>query len=510
MSEDLRIRFRPPGPVTARFIHSTAPERAIMGPIAGGKTSTALMDIVFRARAQVPSLLDQVRRTKFAVVRDTYRNLEKTTIPSWFQWIPKDSGEFTGGEGGRPAKHLVKFRLPDGTIAEMLVEFYGLGENKVEDVMRGWEGTGAFLNEADRLDPDVLTYVRGRVMGGRYPAFDHGGPTRAGVTLDFNAPDTNNYLYKRYVKAPEPGVEFFRQPSGLSPQAENLHNLMPGFYERSAPGQPDWWVRRYILNEFGFSREGKPVYTEFNDQAHVAARPLTPMHGLALIVGADAGLTPAATIWQRMPDGQWRCLDELVVEVGGSMGAKRFGEQLNQLLAEERYKDWARSMEGPWRPSPDVRRDRPIVGWADPAAAHGADKEGGEQTWIEILSHETQIRFKPGPTQQLHARLEAVRGPLTKAIDGRKPGLLISPACPMLREGFNSGYRFRKVQVAAVERYAEKPEKNEWSHVHDSAQYALTGGGELVEVTGRRERRERAAALRQGQAVQDYDPLTWG
>jgi hypothetical protein len=104
--------------------------------------------------------------------------------------------------------------------------------------------------------------------------------------------------------------------------------------------------------------------------------------------------------------------------------------------------------------------------------------------------------------------MEAVRVPLTRLIDGR-PGLVISPTCRVLRKGFNSGYRYRRVQLAGSERYEDKPEKNEWSHVHDSAQYALLGGGELAEVTGRRERRERAAQARGGQVENDYDPLRW-
>src|SRR5690606_4374202 len=132
--------------------------------------------------------------------------------------------------------------------------------------------------------------------------------------------------------------EFHRQPSGFSPQAENRENLPPGYYEAQAVGQPDWYVRRMIRNEFGYSRDGRPVYPEFSDARHVAAEALRPGPGLRLVIGADAGLTPAATIWQRLPNGQWRCLDELVAESGAGMGAKRFGEALNRLLAEPHYR----------------------------------------------------------------------------------------------------------------------------------------------------------------------------
>ena len=44
------------------------------------------------------------------------------------------------------------------------------------------------------------------------------------------------------------------------------------------------------------------------------------------------------------------------------------------------------------------------------------------------------------------------------------------------------GGRLRRVQVAG-ERYANKPDKNEFSHVVDGLQYALLGSGEVRALT---------------------------
>jgi hypothetical protein len=44
----------------------------------------------------------------------------------------------------------------------------------------------------------------------------------------------------------------------------------------------------------------------------------------------------------------------------------------------------------------------------------------------------------------------------------------------MLREGFLGGYHFRKFRStdkAASTKYAESPDKNEYSHIHDALQY---------------------------------------
>lgn len=455
----LRIAWRAPGPVAAAMYAARGPVSAIMGPIGSGKTGTCLMRMVAQAQEQRP-WTDGVRRMKWAVIRDTYRNLEQTTLPSWLSWVPASVGEFSAGP---PASHTLRLGLADGTIAELVVEFIALGEQRVEDVMRGWEGTGAYINEADRLSPDVLTFLRGRV--GRYPSKAMGGPSWWGVTMDLNAPDTDSWVYQLLVEQRPEGFEFFRQPSGLSPQAENLSNLPPGYYEAQMAGQPDWYIRRFIRNEFGFSRDGKPVYAEWNDQLHVAPRDLEPNPRLPLILGLDAGGTPAATIGQREASGQWRQLDELVAEEHASMGAKRFGGLLAKLLAE-RY------------------RGLSVIAWGDPSAGEGADRVAGEDDWLRMVGKEIGVPVRAAPTNRLHPRLEAVRLPLTRLIDGHIPGFLLSPRCKVLRKGFNSHYRYRRVQVAGG-RYDDKPDKNPWSHVHDAQQYQMLGGGEYAEVMSR-------------------------
>jgi hypothetical protein len=47
----------------------------------------------------------------------------------------------------------------------------------------------------------------------------------------------------------------------------------------------------------------------------------------------------------------------------------------------------------------------------------------------------------------------------------------------VLRKGFLSGYRFQRLAVHG-ERYADRPEKNRFSHVHDALQYAALAAQE--------------------------------
>lgn len=493
----LNIDWSPTGPIAARFMASDAMVQIINGPIGSGKTTAACMKAIRIATRQRPSLrtrarnsrgeMTPVRLFKLCTVRDTYRQLWKTTLPSWWERVPREVGDFTGAENA-PATHRITFELADGTLVDFHNDFIAIGENAVEDVMRGYQPTAWYLNEADLLVREVLTYARGRA--GRYPSAAEGGPTWFGVLADCNAPELNSWLYEDvFTKAAADleaiGVALFRQPSGLSPLAENTANLPKDYYKNAAAGAPAWYVARMIENKSGFSRDGKPVYPEFNDGLHVSAAPLEAVRGLKLILGADAGLSPAAVIRQRMPNGQWRLLDELVTEQG--VGPLRFSERLNRLLAE-RYPAWPKDE---------------IEAWADPSAAYGADKEAGERSWIEIVAHATGIRFRAAPTNNLILRLEAVRRPMTRLLDDGQPAFLMSERCAVLRAAYNALYRYRKIPVPGRDRFDEKPEKNDASHPADADQYAALGGGEHLDVLGRR----RAPALgRQIQAIDEDSP----
>lgn len=480
----MQLNFQAPGPVANAFLNHWTPPggvSGIMGPVGSAKTSTALWKAIFAACRQQPSPVDGVRYFKLGVIRDTYRQLRKTTIATWHKWFPKSLGSWSGEE---PATHRFRVRVPGVGLIDFTVEFMAMGENSVEDVLRGWEGSALFINEADLVVLEVLTYGLGRL--GRYPGGQHGQASWYGIWADFNAPDFENWCFGTFVENLPEGWSFYRQPSGLSDKAENLQNLPPGYYENQMKGQPEWYIRRFIRNEFGYSREGLPVYPEFNDAVHVAERPLRSNPQRQLTIGADAGGTPAAVFRQREANGQWRAIAELVSLPDEITGPKRFGEMMNQLLKEQ-FPSFNPAL---------------INGGVDPSAAWGADDQGGEESWIRILSRETGIRFRPAPgNNDPTLRQSAVRESFRGTIDGHLPKYLISPACKQLRKAYNGGYRYKK--KADGER-DYKPQKNQWSHVAEADQYAALAGGELVEVMGR----QRGGHSGSIQVVSDYDALT--
>jgi len=495
----LNLVWAAPGPVAAAFMRDRSKVSVINGPVGSGKSTAAFMKAIRLATEQRPSQTltapgprgtrMPMRRFRLAAVRDTYRQLWRTTIPTWLTRVPRSVGEFTGAEGA-PAVHRIPFALADGTMVEMQVDFVAVGDQSAEEALRGYEVTGFLLNELDLLAKDVLDYARTRT--GRFPPASEEGASWHGIIADLNAPELHNWTYQGlFLRTPEELAEvswaLFRQPDGLSPQAENLTNLPPGYYDEMVSGAPEWLVRRMVRNIPGYSRAGKVIYPEFNDQLHVAAQTIHARRGIPLGIGFDAAGHPAAVFVQKLPSGQWLILRELVGEPG--TGAARFGDMVAQVLRDE---------------FPEFTD---VYGWADPSAAYGADTKAGEATWIEIVAAHTGVRIRPAPTNKPIPRWEAVRLPLTRLIDGQ-PGLLLSPVCKLLRAGFNAEYRFRRIQ-GTTDRYDEAAEKNMASHPQDGLQYVLSGGGEDALIRERRaEDGKRGTAL--PRQTPSWDPYATG
>ena len=469
--------YKPSGPTIARFHQSDKLVRGIAGPVGSGKTGGCLMEILYRAQRQAPHPVTRVRATKWLVIRSQQIDLEKTTIPSWLGWIPRTVGTFTGGSSSVPARHVLELKMVDGTRVHCVVEFVGLGEHSAGEKLPGWEGTGAYLNEANLLTHDTLMFVKERL--GRYPkveaelGFD--GATWRGVWLDFNKPDTEHWLYTTLVQDADEDIAFFDQPAAmlevngkweLNPRAENLPNLLgrgEAYYKQQIVGAERWRIRSRVGNQWVASRDGKVVYEEWNDETHVSPTILLPLPGLPIGIGLDAGLNPAAVIGQRLPNGRRHILAELVGDPG--TGAQRFGQMLKFLLLEK-FRPWVQS--------------RQVRAWADPSAAYGVDRQAGEASWIQTVAAITGVVVEPAPTNSLLPRLESVRRPLSRMIDGQ-PGFLLSPTCKLLRKGFNGRYRLKRKNNENSEIYTDVPEKNEASHPQDALQYWCAGDGEYYE-----------------------------
>jgi len=441
------ISYIPAGPTVERFHASNAFVRGLMGPVGSSKSTACCIEILSRAQEQKAFL--GVRRTRWAIIRNTYPELKSTTIKTWQEWaagcVMKWDAPITGTISGK---------LKDGTQMEMEVFFFPVDRPEEIGKLKSLELTGAWINEAGELPKAVFDMVTQRV--GRFPPARQGGPTWTGVLLDTNPPDDDHWYFRLAEREKPKEWEFFRQPGGLverdgayapNPNAENVKNLPGGheYYLRQVPGKAREWIKVFLLGNYGTIADGRPVYPEWADDIH--CRPVVADPGLPLLLGFDYGLTPACAICQVSPRGQLLVVDELFAK---DMGIRQFARDVVRPHLAMNYPGMSFQAVG------------------DPAGM--AKSQNDEKSCFMELAEEG-IACSPASTNAFVGRREAVAKYLTRMTDG-KPCLMVDPKCDMLRRGFNGRYQYRRLQVVGQERFKDVPDKNDYSHLQDALQYA--------------------------------------
>ena len=126
-------------------------------------------------------------------------------------------------------------------------------------------------------------------------------------------------------------------------------------------------------------------------------------------IGLDFGLTPAAVFGQKMPNGRWHIVHELVAF---DMGLERFAHHLMADISTKFDKC-------------------EVFIWGDPAG--GKRDEIFEVTAFDHL-RTLGLRAQPTNSNAFMVRREAGAMPMNRLIDG-KPGLLVSKDCNLMLGG---------------------------------------------------------------------------
>lgn len=437
---------------TKKFHTSDAFVRALLGPIGSGKSVACVMEMMLKSTKQKPSP-QGIRKTRWVVIRNTYRELVDTTIQTFQDWFPESLGTFLR----KDMKFTIKQDLPDGTVLH--VEFLFRALDKPQDIKKllSLEVTGGWINEVREIPKAILDMLIGRL--GRYPNKREGGPTWFGLIMDTNPPDSDHWFYRLFeVEMPE-GYALFHQPSGMSPEAENIYNLPKDYYKNMQAGKDQEWINVYVHGRYGFVQDGKPVFPEYHDDIHSTHDDILPSTSETIYVGIDFGLTPAATFGFNTASGRWVIFDELVAE---DMGADNFSGALKRYIA---------------RKYPNHK----IEFYGDPAGDQRAQTD--EITPFQILQR-NGIMAIPTYTNDFIIRREAVAMALQRLDFSGKPAFVITPGAPMLRKALAGGYKYRRMAVSGGDRFMDKPDKGRYSHVADSLQYMMLGAGEGDNVVG--------------------------
>lgn len=447
------IDYVPAGAVVQEFHRSNDFVRLLEGPVGSSKSSACCIELFTRACEQKAH--QGIRRSRWAVVRNTFPELKSTTIKTWSEWFP-----FAEMRWDSPITSWMRLPLPDGTRVEAEVLFFPLDRPEEVGKLRSLELTGAWINEASEVAKAVFDMLTQRVD--RFPKMSLGGPSWSGIVLDSNFPDDDHWAYRIFEKQKPEGWSVHKQPGALTfkggdhnardnyepnPLAENIPNLKSGYeyYFRQLPGKSRDWIKVFILAQYGSITEGRPVYPEWNDDIH--CRPTKPYPELPLLLGFDYGLTPACAICQISPRGQFLILDELFAK---DMGIRQFARDIVRPHLALNYHGYGFQACG------------------DPAGMSRSDTD--EKTCFMELAQEG-IACSPASTNSFIGRREAVAKYLTRMIDAQ-PALMVDPRADMIRRGFNGRYQYKRIQLVGEERYRDIPDKNDFSHLADAVQYA--------------------------------------
>ncbi len=428
-------------PVAAAFYHDRLRISYIQGAFGSGKSVTAIQKIIRLASEQEPDE-NGIRKSRAAVVRNTFSQLMDTTVRTWLDWFPAPQwGTYRKSDN----EFDMKWALDDGTIVELQVWFRGLDRPDQVSNLLSAEYSFAFFNEARHIALEIFEAMDGRI--GRYPPKKDGvGCTNPCILMDSNPPDEDSWIYKMFEEVRPDNAAAFYQPSGLSPEAENIANLPENYYENLAKGKDDYFINVYVHGKYGYLREGRPVYPEYNDKIHCNPE-IEAIPNRDIYIGLDFGLTPACVVGQLTVSGQLLILDEIT---STRSGIKQFLEVVKPYLAQ-------------------TYPGNAIQAWyCDPAGNQGTQTD--MKTPFDVM-YENDVYPEEGE-QNPEIRVESVKQLLTKMIDG-EPAIVISHRAKMLRKGFTGAYHYRRMKVSK-ERYADKPDKNEVSHVHDAMQYLAT------------------------------------
>lgn len=481
------LRFEGSPTLKQFLLEDRYPVQIVQGPIESGK-SVASIAKIYKKIITMPRSVDGIRRSRWLIWRQTYPQLEGSTLKSWLKWFPeKIYGKVSGSE---PIVHNLRFLDVE---AEVVFQAFPDYTPKVVSDLKSTEWTGAWANEMQFASRELFVEVLGRT--GRYPSKDECPRwDRARWQIgDLNAPHIHEHwiLHMRgdtpippdmpeeekvALKKPDTwqfyvqpwAVRAVRTPEGKfmryeqNPNAENLRNMGENGYMELTHGKTVHEVERDLGNKVVPMQKGKPRYPDFDRAWHVAKEPIKPHEGKPIIMGFDFGGAPACVFEQQI-DGRWYTLDELT---GDNVGADEFAPMVLAKL-NDRFPFY---------------RVVGLIPWGDPQGSWGsaASMKKENTSFAIFAAHGIPIRA-PAEKDNPELRLNTGRR-LIGATVNRGPKVLIDPRCTKLIAALDGGCTMKEVRVNGGLQVTSEIVKDGYSHIVEAWEYPKWGGGEARDL----------------------------
>ena len=434
-------------PTVAKFVRSEADIALVYSARGEGKTSGGAARIL-----RVSSESPEAWPVRVAVVRDTWRNLERTLLPTlreghalgWWDAQIREGGTEVDLNGGQATLFL-----------------FGMDNPKDASKFQSFEA-GLIWLEEPAAAADLSSGIPIDVFAMALTSLRQRG-VRSSVQITMNPPDDDHWTlelveYLQELGHPDMRVEVFQIPTG-----ENRH-LKPGYREKMRLGleaahRPDL-VRRLVEGQIGTVIVGEPVTPEFSD-LHIAKRPIQIRLAWPIVRSFDFWLNPACVWSQVMPSGH---LNVLGCVQGVNVGIEE--------LLEEQALPWERKFG--LRPGPasrpfgrGSRRQVTFRDVGDPSG-YARDQSSSERSARWSLEKILNTTLEKAPVAW-PARRDSVKAVLTRMFGGR-PMLQIDPdEGKLLIHSLRGRWRYMRYPSGRI---SDEPVKDMASHLGDAFAYA--------------------------------------
>lgn len=443
--------------------------RGISGPPGSGKSVGAAVEhLHFLAQRQEPDNQGR-RRTKVAIIRSTYRKLQRTTHKTVTEWIMPGSGTIpnTAPMGG---DLVYQHPSGDGTSVHVRVDFMAIETLDDLQNMDSLEVSSIYINEVNEQLEQVIQSALERV--GRFPPPKDGiACTEPCVSVDFNLPGDEHWLHKLFIKKEvkeneffsKDDIAYFEQPPAVlcpnyeaaklgveepifefNPRAENLANLPYGYYGGQLATNSWPRIQSRLMMKWVTPNTGKTIHDDFKGQFHKSSKPLDIERGAMVYVGFDTSGQNKGFAFCQYIGGQLRVLREAFHD-GGTVDA--IDKVLKPMLAEH---------------FPEC----PVMIICDPA---NPKDDHTSVTATSLLKGEGYNAIVAPGNNKLQGRVNAVSVFLK-----RVQGFVVSPEAVMIIAGFETQYVYELDRNATKTMgkliYKDKKDDNEWAHYVDAVQ----------------------------------------
>lgn len=486
--------------------------KCIRGPIGDGKSVLMCFYIVSKSHTQIALDVEEngvkkrIRWSKWLIARHTFKALEETTIETWNQWF----GDRTRWKKNPGLIGRYEEDLPDGTLCRIDFVCHALDSPRILNDLQSLELSGAWINEATQTTLKIVGRIYSRLKRfNPIPGLKE-SPRPFHVIMDTNSPSETNWWYRKEVVDQPKGWMFFVCPPAVLQErdpktgkffyvpndvehakkhgrrpAENVKEIDGGYHKGM-----DYWmdmissldpddIRTLLMNQFGLTVAGQAVHAaSWDNSRHRFKIETSPYErGMALLMGMDLGRTPACAIGQMGIDGILRI----------KRAVTTWNQRLNNGAGGLERMDVGQFWEEHLRPVlvnefgyPQCRH----ICFADPAGKNYNEVvsvsaiERLSSLGLNIIPCDKTPTFSSDSDDITNGNNVEIR---ISCVDDllRKGRLQVADCeeCKMIIEGFNGKYAYRKMRSTAdgAERYDDKPDKNDWSHIMDAVQYLCLG-----------------------------------